>query len=129
MSPFEVVVLHTETSVTQKALKAAGQLADGLAARIRLLVPYVVPYPLPLDEPPVAVDFMARRIQKMVEQDSIEIDIRLCRDRSQMLREALPPGSIVVWAEQSRWWPIAQHRLARQLRAAGHQIVTSLPRV
>ena len=52
-SSIEVVVIHTTTEGTLKALRTAAALAQGLGAHIRLLVLQVVPYALPLAEPQV----------------------------------------------------------------------------
>ena len=49
-----IAVIFTSVESTLAALKEAGNLANHLGARIMLVVPQVVPYPLPLDGPPVA---------------------------------------------------------------------------
>ena len=43
-----IAVVFTSVASTLAALKEAGNLASSLGARIKLLVPQVVPYPLPL---------------------------------------------------------------------------------
>src|ERR1700761_8634201 len=48
-----VVVIFTSVQSTVAALKKAGTLANQLNGRITLVVPQVVPYPLPLNNPPV----------------------------------------------------------------------------
>jgi hypothetical protein len=52
-----IVVVFTSIESTLAALKEAGTLAHSLGAQIKLVVPQVVPYPLPLDSPPVLVEF------------------------------------------------------------------------
>src|SRR6266852_5051425 len=79
----EVNVLFTTTKGTLSALRMAGKLADDLGARIRVIVPQVVPFPLDLSHPPVKPEFTARRVCTMVSQHAIdtEIQVCLCRDK------------------------------------------------
>src|SRR5260370_449279 len=49
----EVAVVFTSAAPTIAALRKAGALADRLNARITLVVPQIVPYPLPLESSPV----------------------------------------------------------------------------
>jgi hypothetical protein len=121
----EVVVLHTDLETTRRALKAAAKLAAGRAAIIRLLVPQVVPYPLPIDDPPVPVQFAEQQLLDMLPDPSVEasIDVRLCRDLTVALASALRPVSLVVVGGRKRWWPTRESRLARRLARLGHQVV------
>ena len=128
-APLEVVVLHTTTSATLQALRTAARLAEGLAARIRLLVLETVPYPLPVNTPQVPVEFTERRFRTVASETSIDtrVDIRLGRDQAEMLESALEPHSLVVVAAKGGWWPTAQKRqakrLAKRLERLGHQVV------
>ncbi len=121
----EVVVLHTTLTETIQALKTAAQLAQGLSARIRLLVLEVVPYPLPLDQPSVPLPFTQRRFRTLADHAAIEtnVDIHLVRDREMSINSLLEPHSIVVIGGHRTWWPSAQSRLAKHLECVGHQIV------
>lgn len=124
-APIEVIVLHTTTKATLQALRTAARLAEGLAARIRLLVLEIVPYPLPVSAPPVLLEFTQRHFRTVALESKIEtdVDIRLGRDRAQMLESALKPHSLVVVAAKSGWWPSAEKRLAKRLERIGHQVV------
>ena len=128
-APLEVVVLHTTTSDTLQALRTAARLAEGLAARIRLLVLETVPYPLPVNAPQVQEEFTKRRFRTVASATTVDtrVDIRLGRDKAQMLESALAPHSLVVMAAKSGWWPTAQKRqakrLAKRLELLGHQVV------
>jgi hypothetical protein len=110
-------------------LKEAGNLASSLGARIRLVVPQVVPYPLPLETPPVRAEFNENRFRVIASESPVEtsVQIYLCRDRFEALSSALKPGSIVVLGGRKRWWstrwvPSKDERLARQLRRAGYEV-------
>ncbi|MBN9663839.1 MAG: hypothetical protein J0H49_36910 [Acidobacteria bacterium] len=124
---FEIVVLFTTVRETLAALQAAGRLAQGVATAIRLLVPQVVPYPLPLDEPPVSSGHLIREFQLVLEDSQLEtrIDVRRCRDPWQTIHAALRPRSVLVIGGHRGWWPSGKFRLAARLRSAGHQVVFS----
>src|SRR2546423_957396 len=88
----EVVVIHTNQRGTLAALRAAAGLAKQLSAHIRLLVPQVVPYALPLASPQVSVDFTKRHFRSLALDVTIEtrVDVLVCRDKLQALESALP---------------------------------------
>ena len=120
-----ITVVFTAVETTLAALKEAGALASSLGARITLLVPQVVPYPLPLESPPVLVEFNEKRFRVMASQSPVEtsVQIYLCRDRFEALHSALKPGALVVVGGKKRWWPTKDEALARQLRRAGHEVI------
>lgn len=124
-SRLEVSVVFTSVECTIPALKKAAALADRLRARITLLVPQVVPYPIPLASPPILLDFSERRFRIIVAQSPVEtrVHVYLCRDRLNALEIMLRPRSLVVVGGRKRWWPTAEKKLARQLRRAGHEVV------
>jgi hypothetical protein len=120
-----ISVVFTSVESTLAALKEAGALASSLGARITLLVPQVVPYPLPLESPPVLVEFNEKRFCVMANQNPVEtsVHIYLCRDKFETLTAVLSPGSIVVVGGRKRWWPTRDELLARQLRRSGHEVI------
>ena len=121
----EVAVVFTSATPTIAALKKAGALADKLGARINMVVPQIVPYPLPLESPPVLLDFSERRFREIAMESPVETNVRiyLCRDRLETLKSVLAPGSLVVIGGRKRWWPTREKRLAQQLRRAGHEVI------
>jgi hypothetical protein len=120
-----IAVLFTSVDSTLVALKDAGNLANSLGARITLVVPQVIPYPLPLESPPVLVEFNENRFRVMASKSPVEtsVHIYLCRDRFQTLTSVLNAGSIVVLGGRKRWWPTKDESLARQLRRAGYEVL------
>ncbi len=121
-----ISVVFTSVESTLAALKEAGNLANSLGARISLLVPQVVSYPLPLESPPVLVEFNEKRFRVIASQSPVEtsVHIYLCRDRLQTLNSVLSPGSLVVVGGRKRWWwPTRDQVLARDLRRAGHEVI------
>lgn len=125
-SRLNISVVFTSVEATLRALREAGALANRLGARITLIVPQVVPYPLPLTSPPVLLDWNERRFRVIASESPVEtaVNLYLCRDRMEILRMALKPGSlVVVGGRKRRWWPTSEERLARTLRRAGHEVV------
>ena len=124
-SSLNISVVFTTVEATLAALRKAGTLATRLRARITLLVPQIVPYPLPLTSPPILLDFNERRFRLIAEEAHVETVVRLylCRDRRDMLKRALEPHSVVVIGAQKHWWFTPEKRLARSLRNAGHEVV------
>jgi uroporphyrinogen-III synthase len=121
-----ISVVFTSVESTLAALKEAGTLASSLGARITLLVPQVVRYPLQLENPPVSVDFSRERLREIASQSPVEtrVHLYLCRDKIQTLIAALKPKSIVVLGgRKGRWWPTRDEALARALRRAGHEVI------
>src|ERR1019366_7440567 len=82
-----IAVVFTSVDSTLAALQAAGNLANSLGARITLVVPQIVPYPLPLETPPVLVEFNEKRFRVMASESPVEtsVQIYLCRDRFETL--------------------------------------------
>jgi hypothetical protein len=124
-SQLKVFVLYTGVSRTLAALQRAATLTTGLNARIEVVFPQVVPYPLPLDEPAAAPSFLTRRFKTLAEKAQIEarIHVYLCRHRREALASALPPRSIVLIGGRPRWWPTREEVIGRWLRARGHRVI------
>lgn len=126
----DVHVIFTSFPRTRAALAAAASLAAGLQARVTILAAQVVPYPLPLEEPPVAVEFTEQKLWQMAsEQESgATVALYLCRDRQQTIRQVLQPESVVVIGGRKWWWPTEERHLAKILRRDGHRVILASPR-
>src|ERR1019366_4823418 len=77
-----VYALAAGVEGTRAALAAAIPLARGSRARLVLLVPQVVPYPLPVDGPVDSTAFAAERYRDLVDElhdGEAEVRICLCR--------------------------------------------------
>ncbi len=122
-----IEVIFTSIEATLAALKQAAELASRLAARITLVVPQVVPCPLPLESPPVLIDWNERRFRVIAEKSPVEttVQIYLCRDRIQTLCAVLRPHSVIVIGRRKRWWPTWEGKLSRVLRRAGHEVIVA----
>jgi acetyl esterase/lipase len=98
----------------------------------------VVPYPLPLEQPPRNLQFVSRRFRTLAASTwrgespashrwiDTRADIVLCRDAWRGLMGKLPPCSVVVVGRRAGFWPLwtcREERLAKRLRDAGHHVV------
>jgi hypothetical protein len=124
-SQLRVFVLYTGVRRTLAALRGAARLAAGLNARIEVIFPQVVPYPLPIEEPAASPGFAASRLARIAEEAEIEtsMHVYLCRDRREAVASALPPGAMVVIGYRRRWWPTSAYRFGRWLRGNGHRVI------
>lgn len=125
--PLEVNVIFTDPQATAAALKFAQSFARELGVRIQLCAAIAVPLRLPLDQPPVSVAFVQENLRNVASQvtDDFEptVHLYLCRDRIPAFLQVLRPNSLVVLAGRKHWWPTAESKLARALRAKGHRVV------
>jgi hypothetical protein len=117
--------LFTDMSETAAALQSAAKLSTDLSARIVLLVPLTVPHPLPLERPPVSLEFICRRIRELAAGVTTEIDayVYLSRDPQQAIMDVLSPASLIVLGSRHRWIFERSRRIARKLRRRGHRVV------
>jgi hypothetical protein len=124
-SSLEVNVVYTGLPFTPETLRAASKLASGLGARVTVHVTHVIPYPLALKCPPVPVEFAEDALLQMARGLAVETDIRvyLCRDRTETIRHALRPDSVVVIGNRRRWWPTREQKLAELLKRDGHRVI------
>jgi hypothetical protein len=119
-------VVFTSGAATIAALKSAEPLAARMGCSLTIVVPQVVPYPLPLEHPPVLRAWNEERIGALVSEAPIvtTVQLFLCRDRATALLSALKPHSIVFIGGRKRWlWPTPEEVLAKTLRRAGHEVI------
>jgi hypothetical protein len=126
--PLELNVIFTDVQSTAAALNFAQSFARELGARISLRAAVAVPFQLPLERPPISVAFLQDVMRKLVAQLKREtfdptLHLYLCRDCVGAFSQVLKPNSLVVIAGRRRWWPTAETRMARALRAEGHRVI------
>ena len=117
----EIVVIHTTIEATRKAMQAVLQLAKDLEAHVRLLAPQIVPQAA-YGVPPVSIRFLADQLLPLTGAIATLVDIRLGSDRWDIIRNSLPPASLVVVGGR-RFWPWRDRRLAMRLQKAGHNVL------
>ncbi|HEY3132828.1 MAG TPA: hypothetical protein VGL91_25475 [Acidobacteriota bacterium] len=121
----EVNVIFTTTEGTLAALKAAARLTTYLNARIRLIMLQAVPHRLPLERPPVSIEFTVQRICDLASAAGVESDalLVLCRDERRTLIEFLKSKSLVLLGGRKLLWPTREQRLAGLLKQHGHDVI------
>ena len=105
VSELQVVVPYTTPELTRAALRYVAALGAGLEANVRLIDAHVVPFPVPVTEPLVSLNFLGQRLHTAAEALGLPIrmELLLTRDRLETFRKILEPGSLVVIAARG-WW-------------------------
>lgn len=121
----EIDVIFTSPRNTIAAIHLAAGLMTGLDGRIALIDAQPIPYPSPLDKPPILIDFTRQRLLAITNVSTIEITphIILCRFRAEALVSVLKPGSLIVIGCRKSWWPTWETRLARKLQRSGYEVL------
>ncbi len=121
----EVFVIYTDSPGTLAALQMADKLARRLEAHIGLLMPYEVPYTLPLTKPAVPVEFLEGQLRNLACSTGLEIAVHiyLCRDKRRTLGLILRQHSLTVVGGKKRWCPTSAQKLAQDLQKAGHHVI------
>ena len=123
----ELKVVFTDARATKAALGLAGRIARDLNARFCVLAPLVVPHRIPIEQPPVSPGHVRQQILSalagVTSENEIRVQLCVCRDDYECLRELLPPGSLVFVGGRSSWPGSRDRRLERALRAMGHDVV------
>jgi len=119
-----VVIPYTTPELTRTALRHAGVCSD-LDVHVALVDIQVVPFPCPLDQPPINKEFSERRLEMRFKESGLpgKAVVLYTRDRLEGFRRLLEPGSLVILASKNRWWPTREEKLARTLTEAGHQVM------
>ena len=123
-SKLNIAVIFTAVEPTLAALKHAGVLASNLGARISLVVPQVVPYPLPLNKCPDPARFQRAPFPRDRRQEPRgNSSCRLPVPRSDGDLESLFSNPI-RWS----WWVAARTLVAHVGEAPGGGLAPRRPR-
>jgi hypothetical protein len=119
-----VVVPYTTNDFTRAALRHAGVCTD-LDVHVCIVDIQVIPFPCPLDQPPISKEFSEQRLQELLRECGLpgRTSVLYTRDWLEGFRKVLEPGSLVIVACQKRWWRTREERLARTLMNAGHDVM------
>ncbi|HEY3443659.1 MAG TPA: universal stress protein [Paludibaculum sp.] len=123
-----VVVVYTGAEGTRAALRYAAGLPHAERTPVRLLVPQVVGYPLPLHQSQVDLSLLSSRYRSLAAEAGVEVEVEilLCRDRWEAIQQTLAtPQFVVIGGRRRWWWPTREERIANRLRAQGHYVAYS----
>lgn len=121
----QIVIPFRDPKLTKAALKYATELIDGQDARVRLIDVHVVPYGVPLEQPPIDSKYLERRLKTLTRKSelSVSAEVVFARDWEQGFRRALTPGSTILLPIRRAEWRSSEKRLAARLRKLGHTVV------
>ncbi len=121
----EICVIFTSVECTIAAMRRAAGLLEGLDGHIRLVDVQSVPHLLPLENPPVSLDFSKRRLLTIAEESPVEtsVYVYLCRLPFETLTSILKARSPVVIGCHKGFWPTSEKRLARKLQRDGYDAI------
>jgi len=131
-APVQLNVVYTGRQAARAALEETIRFAAELNARIRVIVLLTVPYPIPLDTPPVDMRFERARILSFVSESAPDASVLICycRDEVDAIRYLLgfdlhwlPRSIIVIAGKKRRWFPTRAQRIAGKLEEAGHRVL------
>lgn len=122
-----VVVITTTRKGTVAALRTAARLAADLGAQITLISIESVAWEFPLQEPPVSVRSLKRKLYKLIYEakilnEEVLIQLCLCRYPFDSLRAILRPNSLVVLGGRNHWWSRRERDLKTFLMSIGHEV-------
>jgi hypothetical protein len=127
--PRDLTVVFTDAWGTRAALAHADELARGLGVDINLVATEVVPFPLQLDDPPVASRFVERNLAELASgcESAVRVRLYLCRNPERVFRQVLPPGAIVMIGAPTLWRRWREMHLVRVLKHLGHPVLVVSP--
>src|SRR5216683_2238390 len=121
-----VQVIATTSEGTRAALATAVPLAKGLAAKLVLIVPRIVPYAVELDAPCEPATFLVKHYTDVIERlgGNATVEICLCRRlRDVVMKVAATRSTVVVGGPVGRWLTSPEERFANRLTHRGVSVV------
>ena len=119
-----VIVPYTTPELTRAALRHAAVCTD-LNVYACVVDVQVVPFPCPIDQPPINKDHSRRKLQDLLSESGLpgEVAVVYTRDWIEGYSRVLQEKSLVIVATRKRWWVTREMKLARGLTNAGHQVM------
>ena len=120
----QVVIPYTTPELTKAALRHAGVCTD-LNVHVSLVDIQIVPFPCPLDQPPINKQFSAQRLRDLLRESGVpgSAEVLYARDWLDGFCHILEPRSLVILGTKKRWWRTREEKHARALVKAGHQVM------
>jgi hypothetical protein len=110
--------------LTKAVLRHAGVCTD-LKVHVSLVDIQIVPFPCPLDQPPIDKEFSDQRLRDLLRESQLRgsTEVLYARDWLEGFRPVLEPTSLVILGTKKRWWRTREEKLASALSKAGHQVM------
>jgi hypothetical protein len=123
-----IFVIFTSNDQTLRALDKAAEIAKALHLSIVMVAAQSVPFPLPLDEPPLPIKFIVKRFEELADRfpEDVEIRVYLCRNSIEIFKQILRADCpAVIGFKKRRWLRFSwEEKIARTLRRAGFCLIT-----
>ena len=121
----QVVVVHSEVSVTAAVLQRAAEWVSGLNARVLLVAVHTVPYPAAFASASASHAHLVGQLADLASQCSLAVTphVVMSRYREEGFRFVLPEESTVLVGTKKRLWRTPEERLASVLAKDGHKVV------
>ena len=119
-----IVVPYTTPDLTRAALRHAGVCTD-LDVQVRLVDIQIVPFPCPLNMPPINKEFSEERLRELLRENKLPGNVAVLYTRGWLegFRKVLEPGSLVILVAKKRLWPTREEKLARVLMDTGYDVM------
>ncbi len=124
--PFKVTVVAASAGEMEAALAAVTRFWREQEPLVTVLLPLVVQFPAQLNEAPVSLEFLARKLLAAASsfpERHIAIKVLLCRNPREAIESSLQPHSVVLLGGRRNWRSVAGESLAGALSRAGHCVV------
>jgi len=100
-------------------------MCSDLDVHVSLVDVQVVPFPCPIDQPPIDNQHSRSRLEALFSETRLSgrAAVLYTRDWLEGIRRVSEPKSLIVMATRKRWWPTREEKLARSLSKAGYQVM------
>jgi hypothetical protein len=119
-------VIATTFDGTRAALATAIPLAKGSSAKLLVVVPCIVPYPVGLDDECEDARFFVNGYKHLIEQlgGSATIDVCRCRRTEDIVTKIdVPRSTVVLGGPVGRWLTSPEERFANRLTRSVHTVI------
>lgn len=121
----EIVVPHTEWTLTHKVLQRTEALASGLNIRILLVAVHVGAYPAAIGCPTLVHARLVEQLIELSETCSLPVNplVVMARYWDEGFRYAMKPNSTALIGTHSHLWRTHEEKLAQLLARDGHHVI------
>ena len=120
----ELVIAHTDWTLSEGLLRRAADLAAGLNVRVTLLAVHTVPFPASFASAAASHAYLVGQLADLASQSALPVtpQVVLARGREEGFRYMLKPESTVLVGTRKHVWQTAEERLAHALACEGHKV-------
>lgn len=121
----QLVVIHSDPSLTAAVLKRAAELVSGLNASVLLVAVHTIPFPASFSSATACHAHLVGQLADLAGLSSLPVTphVVMARYRDEGFRFVLQEESTVLVGTKKRPWQTQEERLARVLAKAGHKVV------